>query len=103
MLGAIRESVTKTIATNEFMAEDNIEMPQLPDLPDFMTTHIDPFTGEDNSADIDAGTSGLVTTRIAPQTIPGGVDPYQNMPDLKRNDPCPCGSGQKYKHCHGAF
>ena len=20
-----------------------------------------------------------------------------------RNDPCPCGSGQKYKHCHGAF
>ncbi|MET1082994.1 MAG: SEC-C metal-binding domain-containing protein, partial [Burkholderiales bacterium] len=19
-----------------------------------------------------------------------------------RNDPCPCGSGKKYKHCHGA-
>ncbi|MCK5761666.1 MAG: SEC-C domain-containing protein, partial [Candidatus Izimaplasma sp.] len=19
----------------------------------------------------------------------------------KRNDPCPCGSGKKYKHCHG--
>jgi preprotein translocase subunit SecA len=24
-------------------------------------------------------------------------------PDRKvgRNDPCPCGSGKKYKHCHG--
>lgn len=22
---------------------------------------------------------------------------------LGRNDPCPCGSGKKYKHCHGAF
>jgi len=20
-----------------------------------------------------------------------------------RNDPCPCGSGKKYKHCHGKF
>ncbi|GAB3334763.1 preprotein translocase subunit SecA [Marilutibacter aestuarii] len=23
------------------------------------------------------------------------------MPKVGRNDPCPCGSGQKYKHCHG--
>jgi preprotein translocase subunit SecA len=22
---------------------------------------------------------------------------------LGRNDPCPCGSGKKYKHCHGRF
>ncbi|MBF3851049.1 SEC-C domain-containing protein [Burkholderia pseudomallei] len=23
------------------------------------------------------------------------------MPRVGRNDPCPCGSGKKYKHCHG--
>jgi len=23
------------------------------------------------------------------------------MPKVGRNDPCPCGSGKKYKHCHG--
>jgi preprotein translocase subunit SecA len=22
---------------------------------------------------------------------------------VSRNDPCPCGSGKKYKHCHGAY
>jgi uncharacterized protein len=22
-------------------------------------------------------------------------------PKVGRNDPCPCGSGRKYKHCHG--
>jgi preprotein translocase subunit SecA len=22
---------------------------------------------------------------------------------ISRNDPCPCGSGKKYKHCHGAL
>jgi preprotein translocase subunit SecA len=25
------------------------------------------------------------------------------MPPVGRNDPCPCGSGKKYKHCHGAL
>ena len=23
-------------------------------------------------------------------------------PKVGRNDPCPCGSGKKFKHCHGA-
>ncbi|KXU37537.1 preprotein translocase subunit SecA [Cephaloticoccus primus] len=26
----------------------------------------------------------------------------RDMPKVGRNDPCPCGSGKKYKHCHGA-
>ena len=25
------------------------------------------------------------------------------MIDIRRNDPCPCGSGKKYKHCHGGI
>jgi preprotein translocase subunit SecA len=24
-------------------------------------------------------------------------------PKVGRNDPCPCGSGKKYKHCHGRY
>jgi preprotein translocase subunit SecA len=24
-----------------------------------------------------------------------------SLPKVGRNDPCPCGSGKKYKHCHG--
>lgn len=27
--------------------------------------------------------------------------PVENGPKVGRNDPCPCGSGKKYKHCHG--
>jgi len=27
----------------------------------------------------------------------------QPIPDLGRNDPCWCGSGKKYKHCHLEF
>jgi SEC-C motif-containing protein len=32
---------------------------------------------------------------VAPQTI------VRSGPKIGRNDPCPCGSGKKYKHCHG--
>ena len=37
----------------------------------------------------------------------GGADvavkqaPVKAAPKIGRNDPCPCGSGKKYKHCHG--
>jgi preprotein translocase subunit SecA len=104
MLVAIREGVTKTIATNEFRAEEEFTPPELPELPDFLTTHIDPFTGEDDSDDTDGGSLGLVTTRAPRQTpTPQGDDPFAGNPDIRRNDPCPCGSGQKYKHCHGAY
>jgi preprotein translocase subunit SecA len=101
MLAAIREDVTKTIATNEFRAEQEMTLPELPELPDFLTTHIDPFTGDDDSDDYDAASSGMITT-----TLPSASrtnDPFAGNPDIRRNDPCPCGSGQKYKHCHGAY
>jgi preprotein translocase subunit SecA len=28
--------------------------------------------------------------------------PLRAVPKVGRNDPCPCGSGKKYKKCHGA-
>jgi preprotein translocase subunit SecA len=106
MLVAIREGVTKTIATNEFAAEQQLGLPELPELPDFLTTHFDPFTGEDDSDDDARSASGMVTTKIggAPQGSGQQIDnPFADNPDIRRNDPCPCGSGQKYKHCHGAY
>ncbi|MCQ4348988.1 SEC-C metal-binding domain-containing protein [Pseudomonas stutzeri] len=33
----------------------------------------------------------------------GHHEPVRNpLKDVGRNDPCPCGSGQKFKKCHGA-
>ncbi|MDQ4087819.1 MAG: preprotein translocase subunit SecA [Pseudomonadota bacterium] len=105
MLGAIREDVTGTLARARFQ----IPAGELPPLPDFLTQHIDPFTGEDDTADIDAGT-GAVLSRLPPLQIPqpempaaGAMgDVAEVPPPASRNAPCPCGSGRKYKHCHGA-
>ena len=81
MLEQIREDVTRVLCT----AEIQFNQPQsmaLPELPDFLTSHIDPFTGENDAV---------------PALPAGMIDP-----NISRNSQCPCGSGQKYKHCHGA-
>ena len=39
-----------------------------------------------------------------PRGAPAGTAPFvRAMPKVGRNEPCPCGSGRKYKHCHGAL
>jgi preprotein translocase subunit SecA len=103
MLVAIREDVTRTICHIQFQMETP-SPPSLPDLPAFLTSHIDPFTGEDDSADIDAGSRGYITTTIP--SLPferTHMADLANRDDISRNAPCPCGSGKKYKHCHGAL
>jgi len=34
--------------------------------------------------------------------LPPGGQPATSAKTVGRNDPCPCGSGKKYKKCHGA-
>jgi len=105
MLGAIREDVTRIISHVRFQELQDI--PELPEMPDFVTSHYDPLTGEDDTDDWDAASMGLVTTRIAPlqmarPEIPATLgDPDAADAKISRNAPCPCGSGRKYKHCHG--
>jgi preprotein translocase subunit SecA len=39
---------------------------------------------------------------LAEAAMPGAAKPFEReFPKVGRNDPCPCGSGKKYKHCHG--
>ena len=49
---------------------------------------------------------GLPTRSAAPPRVGGDDAPVQTVrrdePKVGRNDPCPCGSGKKYKKCHGA-
>ncbi|MCO6058129.1 preprotein translocase subunit SecA [Pseudomonas sp. MOB-449] len=33
--------------------------------------------------------------------VAAAVAPVRTEPKVGRNEPCPCGSGKKYKHCHG--
>ena len=74
--------------------------------------HVDPFTGEDELAMADAALAAgqcpdaahgrAARARADPQEQPA-VDPKDpaTWGKVARNAACPCGSGKKYKHCHG--
>ena len=50
-----------------------------------------------------AAQTAPVTPTLRPATTPAERDPTDptTWGRVGRNDPCPCGSGMKYKHCHG--
>ena len=60
-----------------------------------LESHINPLTGEDEMArrEAEAMERGLPVDPADPTT----------WGRSNRNAPCPCGSGRKYKHCHGAL
>ena len=70
-------------------------------LPEMRASHIDPLTGED---ELSAAPPDRVPVRMT--RIPDGpVDPNdpRTWGKVQRNAPCPCGSGRKFKQCHGAL
>ena len=96
LLVLIREEITKTLMRADIQIQD----PGPPPLPDFITTHFDPLSGDDDTMDADGSAFAAFAPprQAALPPLPEGVGP----PD-SRNAPCPCGSGRKYKHCHGAI
>ncbi|MEO8176988.1 MAG: preprotein translocase subunit SecA, partial [Sphingomicrobium sp.] len=100
LLIAIREDVTRVL----MRAQVQLEPPPPPVLPDFITQHLDPFSGDDDSADIDFATGAMLSDQ-PPLSIPRPDMPLSDgelaQAPVSRNAPCPCGSGRKYKHCHG--
>ncbi|ODT71004.1 MAG: preprotein translocase subunit SecA [Pelagibacterium sp. SCN 63-23] len=91
MLANLRELVTTQLSHVELQLRQP-EPPQSPDMSRMVQTHIDPTTGENDVA----GDVGTTPTGLAP------IDP-KLLQGVSRNAPCPCGSGKKFKHCHGAF
>jgi len=73
--------------------------PPMEDLPEMQGYHLDASTGEDDFLE---GTPLGETVFAVQETTRNPNDP-ESWGEVGRNEPCPCGSGKKYKHCHGAY
>jgi preprotein translocase subunit SecA len=89
--------------------------PQEPAPPPMQFLHSDPLTGE-NEAAFAAASDGVVAGEFAASALavasaaPIAAEASERDPadsstwgKVGRNEPCPCGSGKKFKHCHGAL
>jgi preprotein translocase subunit SecA len=101
LLTNLRVDVTRQISTAQFVAEDQAPRIEDEQLPEMHAHHQDLTTGQDEMEGGD-----LATLQRTVRNDPGvAVDPNDptTWGKVSRNAPCPCGSGKKYKHCHGAL
>ena len=101
MSQSLREAVTAQLMRVEIVQQ--APQPEAaPSLP-YMEAHkIDPSTGEDEMALAAAGAQTLARHGIGTAPVRNPKDPT-SWGKVGRNEPCPCGSGKKYKHCHGRY
>jgi preprotein translocase subunit SecA len=85
LLQVVRAEVTKLLMTVEVRTEEQIEQAEVPPQLENVQFH---------HADYDEVLGG-------DKEDPAAQPVERHAPKIGRNDACPCGSGKKYKHCHG--
>ncbi|MFI4936387.1 MAG: preprotein translocase subunit SecA [Caulobacterales bacterium] len=96
LIGDLRTNVTRALMTVEFQFA-----PREPETPrELVEVHVDPLTGENTRLSL-AGDLGALS-QIQRQGAPVSALP-DGWQRTGRNAACPCGSGKKFKHCHGAL
>lgn len=102
LVGHLREQVTGQMMRVEVV----YQQPEPAELPPMFAQHVDPLTGESDIED--EGMLGLspplgfasasVSRNSSAERNPGDPETWGRV---GRNELCPCGSGKKFKHCHG--
>ncbi|HEX4409519.1 MAG TPA: preprotein translocase subunit SecA [Xanthobacteraceae bacterium] len=111
MSQSLREAVTAQLMRVEIQASPPSQPAPLP----AMEAHkADPMTGEDEMAlaaagaetlarhGIGTGATAAIAAAAATEAERNPKDP-QSWGKVGRNEACPCGSGKKFKHCHGKY
>jgi preprotein translocase subunit SecA len=103
LLAGLRESVTQMLLHVEIRvdAADVLARRQQQDQARLQESRTDPALAAQQPAESGIGDwdGGPVVRRTDPgQRKPGDPATWGRV---GRNEPCPCGSGKKYKHCHG--
>jgi preprotein translocase subunit SecA len=108
LIGHLREQVT-----GQLMRIEVVFQPPEPELPPMFAQHLDPATGE-NELEMAHGSGsfggagpalGYAAADLSGDTAVLERDPRNptSWGKVGRNEACPCGSGKKYKHCHGRY
>jgi len=89
MLDMINTEVTKILMTVQIRSEAELQKVEEPEVPKNVQYHHADYDEALAQADADAEAPAAGQTFV------------RQGQKVGRNDPCPCGSGKKYKHCHG--
>jgi preprotein translocase subunit SecA len=102
MLVRVRESVTSTLAHVHLHLEEPPEEMLHRELPEMHEGRVDPALAELGVSE-DEGQGLVARSPVRTRNPAATMDPEDpaTWGKVPRNQTCPCGSGRKYKHCHG--
>ncbi len=95
LLDSVKNEVTKVLMTVKIQSSEQLEQ-----AAEEMESRAERIANVTYTAPTETG-EVETTLNEASQRRPLFLPPAANLPPVGRNDPCPCGSGKKYKHCHG--
>ncbi|MEM9965823.1 MAG: preprotein translocase subunit SecA [Asticcacaulis sp.] len=94
LLVNLRHNTTRWLMTVEIRMQPQV---QEPDPLQFEEIHLDPATGQNLASQPIENLNPEQRERLPVTSLPAGWE------GTSRNAACPCGSGKKFKHCHGAL
>ncbi len=99
LLDVIKNDVTRTLMTVRIQSPE-----QLDQAADLIEQRGEQLSNVTYTAPNESGQAETVPEAAARAMAAGGLAAAgAEIPRVGRNDPCPCGSGKKYKQCHGAL
>jgi preprotein translocase subunit SecA len=91
LLDSVKNDVTKVLMTVRVQSSEQLEQ-AAEDMEARAESLTMNYTGAAESSEV---------TTIAAAAALAVAAAGSEVPRVGRNEPCPCGSGNKYKHCHG--
>jgi preprotein translocase subunit SecA len=99
MLESVKLEVIKTLTAVEIRTQEDIRPDDQAHVENVQPVHASSLGGIEEPEPAYAGNGDVALAEAA--TKKKAQPTVRHMPKVGRNDPCPCGSGKKYKHCHG--
>jgi preprotein translocase subunit SecA len=98
LLNMIRQDVIQTVMLVRIQSQEEIEAAE----EQLARSRVANVQYQHAEADPDASPEELLSLQALPDSGEAKQKPVVNtMPKVGRNEPCPCGSGRKFKQCHG--
>jgi preprotein translocase subunit SecA len=93
LLDSVKNEVTKLLMTVKIQSSEQLEQAAVD-----MEQRAESIANVTYTAPTE---TGEVETMVDPATVGQAPGAFGAVPRVGRNEPCPCGSGKKYKQCHG--
>ncbi|HEY5899929.1 MAG TPA: preprotein translocase subunit SecA [Burkholderiales bacterium] len=98
MIEAVKLEVIKTLTAVEIRTQEDIKPDDQLHVENVRPQHV----GSEGIEEVSGDSGGNGDVALAEAATKRKAQPMvRHVQKVGRNDPCPCGSGKKYKHCHG--